>query len=72
MSLTNRSVDQCAQWFPASDAPDGVVVMTKIDDDRGVRNETILRKSGRMWFSPDGRMYVYYTPTHFRFIEQSQ
>lgn len=55
-------------WKPADRAPDGVVVMTKIDDDKGCRNETTLRRSGRLWFVPDGSMYVYYTPTHYRLL----
>jgi hypothetical protein len=46
--------------------PDGAVVETKIDDASGVRNVGRLKKSGRLWFTPDGAMYVYYTPTHWR------
>ena len=45
--------------------PDGVVVETKLDDERGVRNVQTLRRRGRLWFIPGG-MYVYYTPTHWR------
>jgi hypothetical protein len=52
-------------WRPASTAPDGVEVMTKIDDARGVRNETTLKRRGNLWWFPDGSMYVYYTPTHW-------
>jgi hypothetical protein len=47
--------------------PEGVVVMTKIDDEYGSRNEqslVLLRKHG-LWFTPDRSMYVYYTPTHW-------
>lgn len=51
--------------------PDGVVVQTKIDDSKGVRNETTLKRQGNLWFVPDGSMYVYYTPTHWREIVQS-
>lgn len=40
--------------------------MTKIDDDGGVRNEQALRRSRNLWFVPDGSMYVYYRPTHWR------
>ena len=25
-----------------------------------------LHDRGRLWFFPDGSMYVYYTPTHWR------
>lgn len=48
------------------------VVMTKIDDARGVRNEHKLKAFQRnaecrvMWFLADDSMYVYYTPTHWR------
>jgi hypothetical protein len=48
--------------------PDGVVVDTKIDDGGGERNHQTLKRSGRLWFVPDGSMYVYYTPTHWRSI----
>jgi len=41
--------------------------MTKIDDGKGVRNETTLKRQGNLWFYPDMSMYVYYTPTHWRF-----
>lgn len=53
------------EWRPAGEAPEGVVVTTKIDDRHGARNETRLKRQGRMWFVPDGSMYVYYTPTHY-------
>lgn len=46
--------------------PEGLVVDTKIDDEKGVRNETRLYRQGRLWFFPDGSMYVYYTPTHWK------
>jgi hypothetical protein len=45
---------------------EGVVVWTKIDDERGLRNEQLLKRVGRLWFFPDGSMYVYFTPTHWR------
>ena len=46
--------------------PEGVVVETKIEDSNGVRNLQRLKRRGRLWFSPDGSMYVYYVPTHWR------
>lgn len=46
----------------------GVVVETKIDDNKGVRNQQPLKRVGNLWFFPDGLMYVYYTPTHWRDI----
>lgn len=45
--------------------PDGEVVMTKIDDADGSRNESTLKRRGRLWFAPNGQTYVYYTPTHW-------
>lgn len=45
---------------------ENVIVETKIDDERGCRNEGTLKRQGRLWFVPDGSMYVYYTPTHWR------
>lgn len=53
-------------WMPAAEAPDDVVVMTKIDDEKGCRNEARLKRSGNLWFIPNGEMYVYYQPTHYR------
>jgi len=52
-------------WNPIASAPENRVVWTKIDDADGVRNEATLKRSGRLWFTPDGAMYVYYTPTHW-------
>ena len=58
------------EWTKCKDRlPDeGVVVMTKIDDANGCRNEQELKRLGRLWFFPDGSMYVYYTPTHWKSI----
>jgi hypothetical protein len=44
---------------------EGKVVMTKIDDIYGMRQKRQLKRSGRLWFVPDGKTYVYYTPTHW-------
>ena len=52
-------------WRPISEAPEDVPVMTKIDDGMGERNHQTLRRRGRLWWVPNGDMYVYYTPTHF-------
>ena len=51
-------------WYPSSTAPSGIHVMTKIDDEKGCRNEAILKRGGNLWFSGD--MYMYYRPTHWR------
>jgi hypothetical protein len=53
-------------WQPASTAPEGELVDTKIDDDRGVRNQQRLRRRGRLWFIHDDSIYVYYAPTHWK------
>lgn len=60
------------QWVVTKDRlpTEGCIVDTKIDDEKGVRNEQPLKRQGRLWFSPDGSMYVYYTPTHWREGEQ--
>ena len=52
-------------WQPISTAPDRRLVWTKIDDGDGVRNVQQLQRRGRLWFTSDGGMYVYYTPTHW-------
>lgn len=52
-------------WKAAETAPEGLEVMTKIDDGKGVRNVQTLKRRGRLWFVPDDSMYVYYTPTHW-------
>ena len=55
-----------SDWKDTSNAPEGVVVWTKIDDVNGVRNETKLKRQKNLWFLPDGSMYVYYRPTHWK------
>lgn len=52
---------RCAEALP----PIGQVVMTKIDDDLGLRNVQPLKRQGNLWFFADGSMYVYYSPTHW-------
>ena len=49
---------------------DGVIVETIISDEKGERNHGILKRSGNLWFLADGSMYVYYTPTHWRYLER--
>lgn len=53
---------ECRKVLPRN----GQVVQTKIDDANGKRNEQPLKRDGRLWFLPDGSMYVYYVPTHWR------
>lgn len=56
-----------AEWTSCEAAlpPENQVVLTKIDDSNGCRNEQKLKRQGRLWFVEDGSMYVYYTPTHW-------
>ncbi len=56
-----------SDWISVSERlpPQSEVVLTKIDDEQGVRNCARLKRNGRLWFFPDGSMYVYYTPTHW-------
>lgn len=49
---------------------DNVIVDTKIDDEKGVRNEQRLKLRGRLWWFEDDSMYVYYRPTHWRSAPQ--
>lgn len=65
MTATETEWISVAKCYP----PDGVEVMTKIDDQDGVRNEQTLLKYGNLWFFPDRSMYVYYRPTHWRHIQ---
>lgn len=55
-------------WKSTDTAPDGVAVMTRIDDGNGVRNEQVMVKNGNLWFV--GELYVYYRPTHWRELSQ--
>lgn len=55
-------------WNPINTAPEGVLVDTCVDLQQ--RNHQPLRRSGRLWFVPEGTMYVYYTPTHWREIKK--
>lgn len=63
-------------WKNIDSAPLGVVVDTIIWDANGARNHQPMKASQRdpdcrvMWWIPDGSMYVYYTPTHWREMEK--
>ncbi len=59
-------------WIPIVHKlpPENMVVETKIDDEKGCRNQEKLYRQGNLWFLPDGSMYVYYTPTHWRSSNQ--
>jgi hypothetical protein len=55
-------------WFTIESAPPNAPVMTKIDDENGVRNTQVLVRKGRLWWHKDESTYVYYTPTHWRHL----
>lgn len=55
-----------SEWKTIDTCPEGATVFTKIEDGKGVRNETKLKRQGNLWFFPDMSMYVYYQPTHWR------
>lgn len=57
-------------WIKTSEQlpPENVVVETKIHDEKYSRNETRLIRKGNLWFLPDNVIYVYYTPTHWKWI----
>lgn len=57
-----------ADWIRVEEKlpPENKIVETHIDDGKFIRNEQQLMRRGNLWFLPDGSMYVYYTPTHWR------
>ena len=55
-----------SDWKTIDTAPDSAAVETKIEDADGMRNVQCLVKRGALWWLPDGSMYVYYRPTHWR------
>lgn len=55
------------EWKPIETCPEGIEVMTRIDDEHGPRNEQKLARYGRMFFTDTTkRLYVYYAPTHWK------
>lgn len=61
-------------WIKTNDRlpPESLLVSTKIDDEKGIRNIGTLQRIGNLWFIPSGKMYVYYTPTHWKYeLERS-
>jgi hypothetical protein len=56
------------KWIPVVNKlpPEGEAVETKISDSAGERNIQELKLIKNLWWLPDGSMYVYYTPTHWR------
>ncbi len=62
-----KAIGFIVMWLSVADQlpPEGKRVLTKIEDEHGERNVGVLVRRGRLWFLPDGSMYVYYTPTHW-------
>jgi len=59
------------EWHPISLAPPNELLMTKIDDEDGCRNEQPMMRRGNLWWinvGEPGEMYVYYVPTHWKRI----
>ena len=42
------------------------IVEVKIDDEQSDRMHGKLRYRDQMWWTRDGKMYVYYVPTHWK------
>jgi hypothetical protein len=61
----NPGSESGRDWASISSAPEGIAVLTKIDDELGVRNIQPLVLVNRLWYYPDKSMYVYYRPTHW-------
>lgn len=59
-------------WNTIETAPADQVVETKLDDEKGERNFGLLKRQGHLWYTPDGSMYVYYTPTHWRSLTNGE
>lgn len=51
---------ECNRELP----PEGVVVETLSPGGM----QSTLKRQGRLWFFPDGSMYVYYTPSKWRAV----
>lgn len=74
--MTEQAINQLRRWQvdwtkTADQLPhDGLVVGTMIHGPGEVpHNVQPLMRRGNLWFFPDGSMYVYYTPTHWKRVE---
>lgn len=58
------------EWIKTTEElpPENLIVETKIDDEKGCRSQQKLYRYKNLWFLADGSMYVYYMPTHWRYI----
>ena len=66
MSDNPQRAQQASTWSPIVTAPERTVILTRINDAHGIRNEQRLQRIGRLWWLIDGSMYVYYTPTEWK------
>lgn len=55
-----------SSWTKVTDRlpPDDVPVLTVISDEKGVRNEAVLRRRDGLWYT--GTVHTYYRPTHWK------
>jgi 5-methylcytosine-specific restriction endonuclease McrA len=53
------------KWSPISTAPEGVLVLTKIEDKWGQRNVQKLVRREDVWYRQSNGGKVYYLPTHW-------
>lgn len=79
LNKTNYCGNCCAKmdkkpndWIsvPEQKPPKNLLVDTKIDDENGIRNEQQLIFHSNLWWFPDNSMYVYYTPTHWKYVDK--
>jgi len=57
-----------SDWQLIDTAPDGVLVETKIHDERGERNHQQMKRQGGLWWINGRGIYAYYVPTHWKHI----
>lgn len=58
------------KWIKVAEKnpPEGIAVKTKIHDNKYERNVAILIFCNNLWCLSDMSMYVYYQPTHWKYI----
>lgn len=54
-------------WNRIETAPLNKAVWTKIEDYQGTSNLCKLLFDGKLWWTPEKDMYVYYQPTHWSY-----
>jgi hypothetical protein len=53
-------------WNPVDKVPTPENVVVETISPSGLQQK--LMRIGKLWFHPDGQMYVYYTPTFWRHL----